>query len=218
MSTTANQNAALEFILAQYAAQLDALRPAKEVPGKAPKAPKLSTSHRKLKAPKSEIKLYVPTFAYPTGSVGPEGFFKMLRNAKGQSEEREAINAFCGYSDHEAHGTQIDKARRQAHLALHSHLGHRSAKSTAKGYVAGAVNVAAKQTADLCARERLCAESLCQLQLQLNEVIAKLSAPTLGNQEEDELQSQRNLVFGLIEVERDRLSNIRADLSKLESL
>jgi len=213
MSKVQVENAALAYILNCYAQQIDALRPAKDVPS-TPKA-KAERKARTPKVVKAEVKSYVPSFAYEAHSIGAEGFFKLLRSARSRTEEIDAINAYCGFSHHENFGTQLDSARRAAHLSLHSNLGHRSARSTVAGYVKGSVDLAAKQRADLCGREVMAASNLIDHENTARAAINALTDPYLSSAKQADLEATRDLAMGLAAVERSRIEVIREDLARL---
>jgi len=226
---TTAQDTALAFILDQYRRQIDALSPAPSVPGakgtkvKAPKVskprtPKANKGEVSANAAKPATTPHVPQFAYPANSVGAEGFFSLLRKARCMADERNACNAYLGYSDHEAHGTQVDNCRRAATLALNSHLGHKTARSTVAGYIKGMPQTVQRDIDNLLARERGCAEELATLHNRMSDVIAKLTADTLGNNEETNLRAERDLTRGLLLVSEERLQAIRNDLRQLHTL
>jgi len=121
-----------------------------------------------------------------TGEVHEAGSVRL--NAKGEPimvwdaaeqkvDERACMIAYCGYASGEAHGEQLDRARRDAHAEINvaarraagfsaPEYGHRSPAGYAArqegtvGFVKGCPNPIRALALDLCKREELAAEEL----------------------------------------------------------
>lgn len=207
------QNVALAHLLSVQAvetnqADLDRQAEIRAMFEKAPKAhrqPK-APKERKLKALKAEKEVpNLPKSAPPPwatiqpGSVGPEGFLKLLRNAKNRNESIEAIHAYTGYDMAKDFGTQEYQAKAQAARELKPITYQPKVKATAQGYVAGMPNNGAKFVQNLKARERVAVEG----------IIEHTKAAEGSSDEFD-----RTLHEGLAQVEAERARHIRLELDQ----
>lgn len=208
MSNT--QNVAVAHLLSVQAvetSQADLDRQA-EVRAMFEKTPK---AHRQPKAPKAKkplrekeekpiVKSAPPPWATVTpGSVGPEGFLKLLRNAKNRNESIEAIHAYIGYDMAKDFGTQEYFAKSQAARELKPITYKPKTEATVRGFVAGMPNGAERFRQNLMARQRVAVESLIE---------HTKAAESAGDEFDATLHT------GLAQVEQDRLRAIRVDLNQ----
>lgn len=145
-------------------------------------------------------------------------FLVVMRQARTRDDQIRAIAGFTGYDVAGDFGAQCLAAKMKAERTMRPFAALpapvHTAAPTARGYVAGACDPAAKRTADLQGRERLSAEAIATLDLIINspdkvtpEHIAML-VERFGF-EETLVRSQALVLRG---VEEKRLEQIRADL------
>lgn len=206
---TTPQNMALAFLLGQQKevnAETETENNARVMAlftGKAPKA-KAAKAPKAKRAPKEETvkpKSAPPAVAFNVtpGSVGPEGFLKLMRTAKDRQQSIEAIHAYVGYDMAGDFGTQEYRANAQAKRELKPIVIGAKALPVMQGYVAGMPNPAAKFHQDLSARERMAVENL------------------IDNDRQSETASNpfdKDLKAGLAQVEAERIRVIRADRAR----
>lgn len=221
-------NAALAFSLAQYAATAV---PDPTFVAPAPKTPKVKGEKRAKKGKREatpEAAIVPSVLTVKPGTIDAVAFIAAMRDAgnvgktlesgkvlrvssgdpiKRRDDERNAIQAFVGYSN-EVHGVQVANATRKAQFDLRPSLGRdkRKADPTIRGYVAGANSPEVelrKQIDDLAAREVKAAEAMADLTRQAEECDAA------GD------ESGALLARGLFAMEIERVEVIRRDLEAL---
>lgn len=222
--------AALAFIMSDYSAQPAPVETV--VVRNAPKADKSSkvsskaapigqqnvstgngseASKNKEPGPKCEP---LPT----KGQIGPQEFLKSLAlcgkraNDKGvmlfqgatvqRDDEMRLISSFIGWNPRELHGTQLENARREAHLALKPVTGKafkRGVSATMAGFIAGLPDNQQKLIQDLLAREQIAAKAMVDHEMTIANTLPSNPAHILAK--------------GLLTLEQERIAQIRKDLA-----
>lgn len=137
-----------------------------------------------------------------------KGFLSAMRGAKTREERIAILEAYNGYNHAENYGSQLLVAEMKAKRELRgAPLGgidreeQRAAYRSATGFVAGLPDNAKRRLDNLLAQEKKHAEDLIQ--------------HDKDSQDMKRTAEERTLSAGLAKFERDRLSNIRADLKAL---
>jgi hypothetical protein len=145
------------------------------------------------------------TMALPAkGTLDAEGFFVACRKSKDRNETIQAIAGFVGYDVTRDFGSQEQEARDIARRTLfpvvkgEDRKAQRVLAASVKGYVSGQPDHLAKSLSNLQARERLAVDTMIQYEKDAS----------LAKTEQD-----RGVSLALAQVERERLVQIRKDLT-----
>lgn len=200
MTDTVSQNAAIAFMIssdrqAELRAMFEGTPKPRTAKASAPKRERVKAEKEtpKAKAPFDQSKM----FLLPAGSVGAQGFLKMLRDARTLREKQEAIAAYVGYDIGRNYAEQEYRATAQAKKELKPTQVRETVQAVTRGYVAGMPNNEGKFRGNLKARERLAVEEI---------IIAEKALETAETSFEQRLQE------GLVSVAHERLGSIRSDL------
>lgn len=141
----------------------------------------------------------------PVGTYDAPSFIVAMRKAKDRNEMIQAIAGYVGYDLSANFGSQELSAKMAAQRAMVPVVAgkDRTARSTVAGYIAGLPDHNRKLIADLEGRERLAVDALA------DHVKQAISSENLGETE------QATYHETMAQVERERLANIRKDLSRL---
>lgn len=184
-----------------------------EIESKAKSPAKAKVSPKKEKAEKSEMVQKSPSpntsFKMPeVGSIGANGFLKMIRNAKSQSEKVLAIAAYIGYNNGQSFAEQEYRANQTARKELTPDIFNgpdleqkKAAARQAIGFVSGIPNNQKKVLDNLFAREITAAQ-------ERDNHIKGAKNPDLSAEE-------RKMHSGLAALEHKRMLLIREDIAKL---
>jgi hypothetical protein len=157
------------------------------------------------------------------GMISAEEFLKGLSNCgkrlndKGilvyqgdivkRNDEMRLVSSYLGWS-RELHGVQLENARRVAQLAIKPvkalNVSHRGASASLSGFISGMPDNQQKLVQDLLAREQLSAKAI----VDYENAIAN-----------SQVNSAKHILSkGLLIVEKERLIQIRKDLSLLDAI
>ena len=142
------------------------------------------------------------------GTIGAKAFTAMMNRSKSREESIIAIASFIGYdnrltfADNEMAAKQAAKAElRPVSATGPSREEIRAAQRSATGYVAGMPDAAGKVIRDLLGREQYAVDERNRLETEQKRT--------------DLSPAERQLNDGLIQLENERLVQIRADIAKL---
>jgi hypothetical protein len=142
------------------------------------------------------------------GSLDARSFIITLRKANDRNEQIKAIHAFVGYDMAGDFGTQEAAARTKAQRELSgrpiqgmTRSESRAAARSMTGFVAGLPDDNKRTLANLRAREVAAVEAMLQHEKDAANV--------------ERGEAERILSAGLAEVERERLTQIRADIAAM---
>jgi hypothetical protein len=124
-----------------------------------------------------------------------------------RNDEMRLVSSYLGWS-RELHGVQLENARRVAQLAIKPvkalNVSHRGASASLSGFISGMPDNQQKLVQDLLAREQLSAKAIVDYENAIDN---------------SQVNSAKHILSkGLLIVEKERLIQIRKDLSLLDAI
>ena len=196
-------DSALAFCLASYSPSGDAA-PKVVATVKVVKNPiktHIVVESGEVAAPANKLPPPVSMVLPPSGTLDAKSFLVAMRRAKSRDESIAAIAAYIGYDGKVPFGTQDSRARDQAKREINppkAEAFKRSVIPSVMGYVAGAPDHSERAHQNLLARERHAVNMMLDHDKASNEA---------------KTDQERTLYAGLALVERERLIQIRKDLT-----